>query len=108
MRVDVQMKEGGHLPWTKKEQASEEINLQELYDYYWGSNGHKFALESESLSDPVLSYLMEKFRGRCCWKASFLSRITILCRSYRSSLRNRPFQPANNVHIGGISTLIAP
>ena len=107
MRVVIQMKVG-HLLLAKKEQASEEINLRELYDYYWSSNGHKFALQSESLSELVHSYLMEKRRGRCCWNASFLSRTTILCRSYRSSFCNRPFQPANNVHIGGTSTLITP
>jgi len=56
MRVEIQMKHG-HLPWAKREQASQEINLWELYDYYWSSKGHKFALPGESLSEfcPLIS-----------------------------------------------------
>jgi len=51
---------------------------------------------------------MEKRRGRCCWKASCLSRVTILCRSYRSSPCNWAPQPINHLRIGGIATRIAP
>jgi len=36
----------GHLHWPKK--ASEHINLQQLYDDYWASEGRKLSLQSES------------------------------------------------------------
>jgi len=38
----------GHLPWATKERASKEINLQELYDYYWTSKAHELELQGES------------------------------------------------------------
>jgi len=38
----------GHLPWATKEQASKEINLQELYDDYWTSKAHELTLQGES------------------------------------------------------------
>jgi len=68
MRVGIQMKRG-HLPWAKGDQASEDINPQELYDYYWTSEEHELELQSESSSEPFHPYLIKKRRGRCCWKA---------------------------------------
>jgi len=38
----------GHLPWAKEAQASEGINPQELYDYYWTSKAHELELQSGS------------------------------------------------------------
>ena len=45
MRVEIQMKRG-HLHWPKN--GSEDINLQQIYDDYWASEGHKLSLQSES------------------------------------------------------------
>jgi len=56
---------------------------------------------------PVRSCLTEKGRGRCHWKESGVSRITILCGRYCSSLYHSPSLPANNDRVGGISTLVA-
>jgi len=47
MRVEIQMQRG-HPPWAKKEQASQEINLRDLYDDYWSSKAHELALQGES------------------------------------------------------------
>jgi len=47
MRVGIQIKRE-HLPWAKRDQASEDINLQELYDCYWTSNENELELQSES------------------------------------------------------------
>jgi len=47
MRVGIEMKRG-HLPWAKEEQASKEIDLRELYNYYWASKEHEIALQGES------------------------------------------------------------
>jgi len=37
-----------HLPWATKERASEEIDLQQLYDDYWTSKARDLALQGES------------------------------------------------------------
>jgi len=47
MRVEIQMKRA-HLPWATKERASQEIDLQQLYDDYWTSKAHELALPGES------------------------------------------------------------
>ena len=38
----------GHLSWPKKEQASKEIDIPELYNDYWTSKAHDLALQGES------------------------------------------------------------
>ena len=47
MRVEIQMKRR-HRPWERTEQASLDINLQELYDDYWTSNAHELTSQGES------------------------------------------------------------
>jgi len=47
MRMGIQIKRG-HLPWAKGDQASKDINPQELYDYYWTSKENELKLQSES------------------------------------------------------------
>jgi len=47
MRVEIQMKRG-HLSWLKAEQASKDINLQEVYDDYWTSKAHELISQGES------------------------------------------------------------
>jgi len=47
IRVEIQMKRQ-HLSWPKTEQASKDINLPELYDYYWTSKAHELALRGQS------------------------------------------------------------
>jgi len=47
MRVEIQVKRG-YLSWPKKEQASKDINLQELYDYYWASKERELTSQGES------------------------------------------------------------
>jgi len=47
MRVEIQMKRG-HLSWPKKEQASKEINLLELFNNYWTSKARELVLKGES------------------------------------------------------------
>ena len=47
------------------------------------------------------------YRGRCDWKAYFLSANTILYKSYRLSPFNSVSQPANNGRTGRISEAVA-
>jgi len=47
MRVEIQMKRR-HLSWPKAEQATKDINLQELYDDYWTSKAHELTSQGES------------------------------------------------------------
>jgi len=47
MRVEIQMKRR-HLSWPKTEQASKDINLQELCDDYWTSRAHKLTSQGVS------------------------------------------------------------
>jgi len=43
MRVEIQMRRG-HLFWAKIRQTNEAIDLQALFDDYWGSNKHDFTV----------------------------------------------------------------
>ena len=107
IRTDMQMK-SGHLIWSKYRQASEGIDLQGIFDHYWGSNEREFIIPSQySWSTPVQSYLNEKCRGRSRWKASLHFRITILCMCYCMFRRSCSSIPSNNLCIVGTSTLIA-
>jgi len=107
LHVRIQIKRG-HLPLAKRDQASKDINPQELYNHYWTSNENKLELQSESWSKPIHSYLIEKRRGHCCGKAYCLSRVTILCTRYCSLPCNCAPQPVIDLCIDRISTLIAP
>ena len=40
----------GHAIWAKYREASEIIDLQGLFNDYWGSNEHEFTVLSQSLS----------------------------------------------------------
>ena len=37
-----------HLPWATKEQASQQIDLQKLFDQYWTSNTLEIVLHGQS------------------------------------------------------------
>ena len=39
----------GHSVWTKYREASEVIDLNGLFNEYWGSNDHEFTVLSELL-----------------------------------------------------------
>ena len=39
-----------HSVWAKYQEASEVIDLQELFNDYWRSNDHGFTIQSQSLS----------------------------------------------------------
>jgi len=47
----------GHLSWAKREQASKEILLQELFDDYWTSKSHEFSVQGQShhLTSPLIA-----------------------------------------------------
>ena len=47
MRVAIHVKRE-HAPWAKAERAREDINLQELYDYYWASKERELTSQGES------------------------------------------------------------
>ena len=76
----------GHLVWTKHRQADEVVDLQDLFNDYWASKNHKFVVPSQSCHQLARSYLIKKCSGRCRWKAPFVSRDTIPCKCYCSSL----------------------
>ena len=40
----------GHSVWAKYREASEVIDLDELFNDYWSSNDHEFTVLSQSLS----------------------------------------------------------
>ena len=47
IRAEVRMK-SGHSVWAKYRDASDVIDLDELFDDYWGSNNHEFTVLSQS------------------------------------------------------------
>ena len=59
----------GHLFWVKHREGSEVIDLHGLFDDYWSSNRHEFTVLSQPLSLTIRTYLIEKDRGYCPWKA---------------------------------------
>ena len=112
MRIEIQMRRG-HLFWAKDRLAGEVIDLQELFNEYWGSVKHVFTVPSQSWSPTVRLYLMAKRRGHYFrWKASrasLVSRIAILCEHHRSFLLcNRTSPRTDNLRIDGIPALFAP
>ena len=46
LRAEIQMK-SGHSVWTKYREASEIIDLDELFSDYWSSSKHKFTVLSQ-------------------------------------------------------------
>ena len=49
IRAEVRMKTG-HSVWAKYRDASEVIDLHELFSDYWSSDKHEFTVQSQSLS----------------------------------------------------------
>ena len=47
MRVEIQMK-SGHLPWAKKEQHGNLIDLQEVFDDYWSSKMREITVPGQT------------------------------------------------------------
>ena len=47
MRVELQMK-SGHSFWAKYREKNGVIDLQGVFDRYWNSNEHEFAVPSQS------------------------------------------------------------
>ena len=39
-----------HLPWAKKEQTSNAIDLQKLFNAYWTSKAHEITIKGQSWS----------------------------------------------------------
>ena len=77
----------GHSFWAKYRQTNEPIDLQDIFNEYWTSNKRDFIVPSQSRSNKlVLSYLIEKCRGRYRWKAQLVSGIPIFRTHYRTSL----------------------
>ena len=46
MHIGVQVK-SGHLPWGKKEQGSNEIDCQALFNDYWNTTAHEFPVRGQ-------------------------------------------------------------
>ena len=63
VRAEVR-KKSGHSVWAKYREASEVIDLHELFNDYWTSNNHEFTVLSQSSSptSPRLSNQTEKQR----------------------------------------------
>jgi len=59
MRVEIQMK-SGHGPWAKKEENSESIDLEKLFNDYLSSSAYQ---PGQLWFQRVRSYLTEKSRG---------------------------------------------
>ena len=49
IRAEIRMK-SGHSIWAKYREASEDIDLHELFSDYWSSDHHEFTVLSQSLS----------------------------------------------------------
>jgi len=49
MIVEVQMR-SNHLPWVKKEQITEEIDLENLFNIYWTSKAQEITVPGQSWS----------------------------------------------------------
>jgi hypothetical protein len=47
IRAEIQMR-SGHLLWAKYRQSSEVIDIQALFNDYWGSKKHEFTVPSQS------------------------------------------------------------
>ena len=43
----------GHLFWAKDRQATEPIDLEGIFDEYWGSDKHEFKVPSKSQSPTI-------------------------------------------------------
>ena len=61
----------GHSVWAKYREASEIVDLHELFSDYWSSNNHEFTVLSQSITTNVLvrTELIEQDRVCCHWKA---------------------------------------
>ena len=92
-------KKKGNLIWAKYRQASG-LSTFNSFSMIIG-------LPTSANSRSPTSAL-ETGRGCCRWKAPLVSRITILCIRYRSSLCNCPYRSASNGRIGGVSSCVAP
>ena len=47
LRVEIEIG-SAHLPWAKKAQASQTIDLHELFNDYWTSKAHNLAVQGQS------------------------------------------------------------
>jgi len=66
--VEVRMKRG-HSFWATYREASEVVDLDDLFNDYWSSNNHEFTvLLSQSLSPTSPRISDREPRGRCHWK----------------------------------------
>ena len=61
MLVDVQV-QSGHLPWGKKEQGSNEIDCQALFNDYWSTTSHEFLVRGQLLS-PTSLFIADRERA---------------------------------------------
>jgi hypothetical protein len=107
MRVGIQVK-GGHLPWSKTEQGSKEIDCQALCDDYWSSTAHAFPVQSQWESPRAPSSLTEKAQ-----RSLLLGSIVILWNyiSLQKLLfvfRQLPTAGCLYLPIDGFATLFAP
>ena len=111
MRVEIQMR-SNHSFSAKIRLPSETIDIQALFNEYWSTRERVFTVPSRLWLLTVRLCLMAKRRGRYIRSkvstTSLVSRITILCEHYRSSLCNCPSRPAKNLRIGGLSALFTP
>jgi hypothetical protein len=56
MRVDIRMR-SAYLPWAKREQTGNEIDIGSLFYDYWNTNNHEFIISSQSwpANGPLMS-----------------------------------------------------
>jgi hypothetical protein len=95
--------------WATYREASEVIDLNGLFNDYWSSNNHEFTVLSQSLS-PTSPRISSDGKGQ-----PILSLETIVALSYYDSQQILPFvllplpiPAANDIHVGGSSSLVAP
>ena len=105
------MRRGSRSFWTKKLLASEPIDIQALFNDYWGSKKHEFTVSSKS-SAPTSPLISDYQAQRTLLSLENITSIVGLWNCI--SLQPLPFvslhlpiRPANNIRIEGLATLFA-
>ena len=111
IRAQIQMR-SGYSFWAKNQLESELIDIQVLFNDYWGSNKHEFTVSSMSAS-LTSSLISDRKAQRTLLSLEDITSIVGLW-NY-NSLRpllfvslQLPIRPANNHRIEGLAALFAP
>ena len=107
MRLVTEAKRG-HGPWARKEQTGKLIDLEKLFNHYWTSSAHEITVSGQLRSPSNLPVANREAQRPLLLEP-------ILAHLKYSSLPSLPFvslhpqsSPADNIRIGGITTLVTP